>query len=160
MGSQCYLPPGRGDIPALTQAEAGTRLSDPEGCKAELTLAGYIPKAKTVTHPGTNRARRALTSFMRRTPLTTTPRRQHDAQHRAVKTSLRGRGSSAGQINDGVRIVVARAALSHSEVIVFLNESVGRRREAMTSIHRYAVTRTRPIVHRARVTSTQLPTPS
>ena len=29
MGSQCYLPPGRGDIPALTPAEAGTRLSDP-----------------------------------------------------------------------------------------------------------------------------------
>ena len=27
--TQCYLPPGRGDIPALTQAEAGTRLSDP-----------------------------------------------------------------------------------------------------------------------------------
>ena len=28
--TQCYLPPGRGDIPALTSAEAGTRLSDPE----------------------------------------------------------------------------------------------------------------------------------
>jgi len=40
-------------------------------------LAGYIPRwysrPKTVIHPGTNRARRALTSFMRRTPLTTTP---------------------------------------------------------------------------------------
>ena len=31
-------------------------------------------RPKTVTHPSTNRARRALTSFMRRTPLTTTPR--------------------------------------------------------------------------------------
>ena len=30
--TQCYLPPGRGDIPALTPAEA-----TPEGCKAELT---------------------------------------------------------------------------------------------------------------------------
>jgi len=43
-------------------------------------LACYIPRwytrPKTVTHPGTNRARRALTSFTRRTPLTTTPRRQ------------------------------------------------------------------------------------
>jgi len=29
--TQCYLPPGRGDIPALTAAEAGTRLSDPGG---------------------------------------------------------------------------------------------------------------------------------
>ena len=28
---QCYLPPSRGDIPALTPAEAGTRLSDPGG---------------------------------------------------------------------------------------------------------------------------------
>jgi len=32
------------------------------------------PHYTPVTHPGTNRARRALTSFMRRTPLTTTPR--------------------------------------------------------------------------------------
>ena len=63
--TQCYLPPGRGDIPALTPAEAGTRLSDPGG------MQGGVD-----THPGTNRARRALTSFMRRTPLTTTPRRQ------------------------------------------------------------------------------------
>ena len=29
--TQCYLPPGRGDIPALTPTEAGTRLSDPGG---------------------------------------------------------------------------------------------------------------------------------
>ena len=33
--TQCYLPvalpPGRGDIPALTPAEAGARLSDPGG---------------------------------------------------------------------------------------------------------------------------------
>ena len=43
-------------------------------------MACYIPRwytrPKTVTHPGTNRARRGLTSFMRRTPLTTAPRRQ------------------------------------------------------------------------------------
>ena len=29
--TQCYLPPDRGDISALTPAEAGTRLSDPGG---------------------------------------------------------------------------------------------------------------------------------
>jgi len=29
--TQCYLPPGRGDIPAFTLAEAGTRFSDPGG---------------------------------------------------------------------------------------------------------------------------------
>ena len=27
--THCYLPPGSGDIPALSPAEAGTRLSDP-----------------------------------------------------------------------------------------------------------------------------------
>jgi len=27
--TQCYLPPGRGDIPAVTPAEAGTQFSDP-----------------------------------------------------------------------------------------------------------------------------------
>ena len=27
--TQCYLPPDRGDIPALTLAEAGTLISDP-----------------------------------------------------------------------------------------------------------------------------------
>jgi len=29
--TQCYLPPGRGDCPAFTPAEAGTRFSDPGG---------------------------------------------------------------------------------------------------------------------------------
>ena len=29
--TQCYLPPDRGDIPALAPAKAGTRLSDPGG---------------------------------------------------------------------------------------------------------------------------------
>ena len=31
--TQCYLPPGRGDIPSLTAAKAGTRLSKP-ACSA------------------------------------------------------------------------------------------------------------------------------
>ena len=29
--TQCYLPPDRGDIPAFTPADAGTRLSDHGG---------------------------------------------------------------------------------------------------------------------------------
>jgi len=70
--TQCYLPPGRCDIPALIPVEAGTRLSDPGGCKAELTyLAGYVPKwctsPKTATHPGTNRARRGWVNFVHTT---------------------------------------------------------------------------------------------
>ena len=36
--TQCYLPPGRGDIPALTPAEAGTRLSDPGGMQGWVDL--------------------------------------------------------------------------------------------------------------------------
>jgi len=45
--TQCCMPPGRGDIPALTPAEAGTRLSDPgvmQGCvdlvMSECSLSG------------------------------------------------------------------------------------------------------------------------
>ena len=73
MPTQCYLPPGRADIPAHTPAEAGTRLSDPGGMQGWVDLVGLL-HTEMVTHPSTNRARRALTSFMRRTPLTTTPR--------------------------------------------------------------------------------------
>jgi len=41
--TQCYLPPDRGDIPALTPAEAGTLDSaTPEGCKAELTYNDVV----------------------------------------------------------------------------------------------------------------------
>ena len=74
------IAPDRSDIRAFTTAEAGTRFSLPGGMQDGLDLlVGYIPRwytrPKTVTHPSTNRARRALTSFMRRTPLTTTPRR-------------------------------------------------------------------------------------
>jgi len=65
--------------PALTSAVTGTRLSHPELMQGwDDLLAGYIPRwytrPKTVPHPSTNRARRGLTSFMRRTPLTTTSR--------------------------------------------------------------------------------------
>jgi len=43
--TQCYLPPGRGDFPTFTPAEAGTRFSDPaEGCKAELTWVVVISR--------------------------------------------------------------------------------------------------------------------
>ena len=36
--TQCYLPPDRGDIPALTPAEAGTRFIDPGGMKGWVDL--------------------------------------------------------------------------------------------------------------------------
>jgi len=76
--TQCYLPPGRCDIPALTPADAGTRLSDPGGLQGWVDLVGWLhtgwyTRAQTVTHPGTNGARCRVTSFIRQT---TTPRRQ------------------------------------------------------------------------------------
>jgi len=40
--TQCYLPPGRGDIPALTPAEAGTRFSDPGGMQRRVDLVGGL----------------------------------------------------------------------------------------------------------------------
>ena len=39
---QCYLPPDRGDIPALTPAEAGTRLSNPRGMQGWVDLVGLL----------------------------------------------------------------------------------------------------------------------
>jgi len=59
------------------------RLSNPVGMQGRVDLVvllhaemAHPPEdGHPLTHPGTNRARRALTSFMRRTPLTTTPRR-------------------------------------------------------------------------------------
>jgi len=48
----------------------------------------WYTRPKTVTHPGTNRARRALTSSMRRTPLTTTPRRQPRCPSASVRVCL------------------------------------------------------------------------
>jgi len=47
---QCYLPPGRGDIPALNPVEAGTRLSDPGGMQGWVDLVvsclpRYVPTA-------------------------------------------------------------------------------------------------------------------
>ena len=46
--TQCYLPPGRGDIPAFTPAKAGTRFSNPGGMQVSVgrlhTETVYPPK--------------------------------------------------------------------------------------------------------------------
>jgi len=80
--TQCYLPPGRGDIPAFTFTftrklvlDLATRESDARPSWL-VTYGLWYNRPKTVTHPSTNRARRGLTSFMRQTPLTSTSRRQ------------------------------------------------------------------------------------
>jgi len=48
--TQCYLPPGRGGIHAITPAEAGTRLSDPGGMQGWVDLVGWL-HAETVSPP-------------------------------------------------------------------------------------------------------------
>jgi len=68
-------------LPPLPQPKPVLDLATPRGRKAELVESlCYIPRwytrTQTVTHPSTNRAGRALTSFVRRTPLITTPRRE------------------------------------------------------------------------------------
>ena len=50
--TQCYLPPGRGDIPALTPAEAGTRLSDPGGIQGWVDQDGIHKVTKSRYYPG------------------------------------------------------------------------------------------------------------
>jgi len=40
--TQCYLPSGRGDIPAFTPAEAGTQLSDLGGMQSWVDLVGLL----------------------------------------------------------------------------------------------------------------------
>jgi len=42
--THCYLPPGRGDIPALTPAETGTRFSDPGGMQGRVDLDKASPQ--------------------------------------------------------------------------------------------------------------------
>ena len=49
--TQCYLPPGRGDIPALTPAEASTRLSDPGGMQAGVDVVGFLLQTEMVYPP-------------------------------------------------------------------------------------------------------------
>jgi len=57
--TQCYLPPGRGDIPALTPADAGTRLSDPGGMQGWVDRSIAVRKANTP-----HRSLRELTCHM------------------------------------------------------------------------------------------------
>ena len=65
--TQCYLPPGRGDITAFTPAEAGTQFSDPGGMQGWVDLGGWLEMVYPHNgHPSwTNRARCWLTSLMR-----------------------------------------------------------------------------------------------
>ena len=60
--TQCYLPPGRGDIPALTPAEAGTRLSD-SGMQGWVDLVGRLPLLSTRPAVTPATLKKAATNF-------------------------------------------------------------------------------------------------
>jgi len=64
----------------------------------------YPPK-DAVTHPSTNRARRRVTSFVRRTTLTTTPRRQRCRGICYRPTVAKQHGSRDSQVGNGHDIV-------------------------------------------------------
>ena len=52
--TQCYLPTGRGDIHALTPAEAGTRLSDPgrmQSINQSIMLFRVVQVTKSLQDP-------------------------------------------------------------------------------------------------------------
>ena len=56
--TQCYLPPGRGDIPAFTTAKAATRFSNPGGMQGWVDPGGWLEMVYPHNgHPSwTNRA--------------------------------------------------------------------------------------------------------
>jgi len=96
-------------------------------------LAGYIPRwctrPRTVTHLGTNRARRGLTSFVRRTPLTTTPRRQPMCLYTSSCVGRRTRYNSLESFVVGRTDDVAGAGASRWKVDV-------RQFERCSAVHR------------------------
>jgi len=81
-------------FPLLPPAKLALDVATPEGCKAELTYCWlhtemvYPPRKRSPIQVYTNGARAGLTSFMRRTPLTTTPRLQRNNKRRKRVTVI------------------------------------------------------------------------
>ena len=89
--TQCYVPPDTSEHtpPSPRPVRPVFDLPTPEGWKAELTLVTcyiwrWFTRPHTVTHPSTNRARCRLTSLIKPTPLTTTPRRHRTARNQRL----------------------------------------------------------------------------
>jgi len=61
--TQCYLPPGRGDFPAFTPAEAGTRFSDPGGMQGWVGSAAHV-YIQTIFHLYLVRASPSVTCYV------------------------------------------------------------------------------------------------
>ena len=112
-------------------------------------MAGYIPRwctrPRTVTHLGTNRARRGLTSFVRRTPLTTTPRRQPMCLYTSSCVGRRTRYNSLESFVVGRTDDVAGAGASRWKVDVgqFERCSAVHRRHAAVRRHHLHTDNTR-----------------
>jgi len=84
-------------------------------------LACYIPRwyscLKTVTRPGTIRARRALTSFIRRTPLTTTPRLVTPPPPRSAPATLEAPIERQSPCTDGQETKISTSLSDESDAL-------------------------------------------
>ena len=72
--TQCCLPPGRADIPALTPAEAGTRLSDPGGMQGWVDLVLRCCTSVVQNHRQVGRSSPALVAVEEQRPRCTDQR--------------------------------------------------------------------------------------
>ena len=79
--TQCYLPPGRGDIPAINPAEAGTRLSDPGGMQGWVDLR-KVHKVQNRTGSRRQAGQKKHTSTPVRTEKRTGRKRNASAAHK------------------------------------------------------------------------------
>ena len=109
--TQCYLPPGEVTFPPLPQPKLVLDKRPRRMTQMASYITRWYTRQKTVTRPGTNRARRALTSFMRRTPLTTTPRRQPTGLQLAIH------GISQVQCERLQKLLLTKWAKKSEEVI-------------------------------------------
>jgi len=100
--SRCYLPPGRGEIPAFAPAEAGTRLSDPGGMQGRVDLRWRCCSARLQLVRGAGarscrsispaRARQGARQQTRRPPLLPSiDRRQADRSGAAIHQGTPGK---------------------------------------------------------------------
>jgi len=99
--TQCYLQPGRADIPALTPAETGTRLSDPGGMQGWVDLV--LPKwawsgsREQFLHRGLRKFRHSKSSVYRWASCLQVYAPEHQFTSVIASTSIRNRCWISGQ---------------------------------------------------------------
>jgi len=97
-------------------AEAGPHFTDPGGMEGwvdlvDITIPMRFTRPKIVTHPSTNRAQRWLTSLIRITILTTTPRRQLNSQRWKQNVRLWGAETECGNLDFNFKMTFQKSHL-------------------------------------------------